>query len=359
MSSLVDWGLAVSVAGLLADDRPPAVGQGLDGLRAASAEAAEAVRSYTGLEPTVALPEAEWVSRREWTEINLQSLRESLLPVERRLASEGRLSGMLEGALGATLGRVAAVQLGSLVGYASRRVLGQFEFPILGDPDRSPRLIFVSANIEAAQAELGADPETVLRWIALHEVTHAVHFTATPWLRPYLSGLAGELIEGSRLGIGPRDLFALAGRVAGTDPRKLARDLAASDPLTLLSPPESRALLARVQAAMATVEGFAEHVMDAAAPLLGEEIGGLRESMERRRDRRGPLARLLAWLLGMELKLRQYRDGKRFVDEVVETAGIATLNRAWGAPEALPTGEELAAPALWLERTAAPAGSVA
>jgi coenzyme F420 biosynthesis associated uncharacterized protein len=322
-------------------------------LQSATGEATEAVLSYTGLEPAGALPEPEWVSRKEWAEINLGSLRESLVPVERRLAADGRLAGMLEGAIGASVGRLAAVQLGSLVGYGSRRVLGQFEFPILGEADRSPRLIFVATNIEGAQAELGADPETVLRWIALHEVTHAVHFTATPWLRPYLSGLAAELIEGSRLGIGPRDLLALAGRVVGSDPRELARELAASDPLTLLSPPDSRALLAQVQAAMAAVEGFAEHVMDAAAPLIGEQIGELRESMERRRDRRGPLARLLAWLLGIELKLRQYRDGKRFVDEVVGVAGIATLNRAWDSPGALPTGDELAAPDRWLKRTAA------
>lgn len=357
MSSFVDWGLARSVAGLLAGDDPA---PGADGvaLRSATGEATDAVLAYTGLEPAGALPEPEWVSRKQWAEINLLSLRESLVPVERRLAADGRLANMLAGASGATVGRLAAVQLGSLVGYGSRRVLGQFEFPILGDPGRSPRLIFVAANIEAARAELGADPETVLRWIALHEVTHAVHFTATPWLRPYLSGLAAELIEGSRLAIGPRDLLALAGRIAGSDPRRLVRELAASDPLTMLSPPDSRALLAQVQAAMAAVEGFAEHVMDAAAPLIGEEIGDLRRSMERRRDRRGPLARLLAWLLGIELKLRQYRDGKRFVDEVVGVGGVATLNRAWECPEALPTGDELAVPGRWLERTAA-AGSAA
>ena len=34
--------------------------------------------------------------------------------------------------------------------------------------------------------------------------------------------------------------------------------------------------------------------------------------------------------------MRQYRDGKRFADAVVEAGGIELLNRAWGGPEALP-----------------------
>ncbi len=353
MSSIVDWELAASIAGVLADDGPAADPERRRELQEANRESIAAVRSYTGLQPQSPVPDAEWVSRREWAEVNLTALRESLAPVEERLAGDGRAPALLEGAAGATIGRLAAVQVGVLVGYGSRRVLGQFEFPILGDPERAPRLLFVAPNVATAQEELGAEPETVLRWIALHEVTHAVHFASTPWLRGHLSRLARELIERSGIGIGPGELLGLAGRMIGSDPRSLARELAESDPLTLLTPPDSRELLREVQSTMAAIEGFAEHVMDAAAPLLGEEIGELRESMERRRDHRGPLARLLSWLLGMELKLRQYRDGKRFTDEVVTAEGIATLNRAWSSPELLPSSEELEHPSLWLARAGA------
>ena len=141
----------------------------------------------------------------------------------------------------------------------------------------------------------------------------------------------------------------------GTDPREMLGQLRRSDPLTLLSPPASRELLASVQAAMASIEGYAEHVMDAAAPLIGEDVGGLREQMERRRASRGPLERLLGWLLGMELKMRQYRDGKAFADAVVAEAGIESLNRAWDRPGQLPSPAELAAPGAWIERTRPPA----
>ncbi len=58
-------------------------------------------------------------------------------------------------------------------------------------------------------------------------------------------------------------------------------------------------------------------------------------------------------ILGLELKLRQYRLGKAFCDAVVGEAGIEGLNRVWRAPEALPTLAELERPSGWLARVEA------
>jgi uncharacterized protein (DUF2342 family) len=60
----------------------------------------------------------------------------------------------------------------------------------------------------------------------------------------------------------------------------------------------------------------------------------------------------------MELKLRQYKLGKRFCDAVVAQGGIDTLNQVWTSPDALPVDEELERPELWLERIAAAAVAV-
>ncbi len=105
---------------------------------------------------------------------------------------------------------------------------------------------------------------------------------------------------------------------------------------------------------MASIEGYAEHVMDAAAPRARARTSASSASDSSTAARIArPLARLLAWLLGMELKLRQYRDGKRFCDGVVELDGIAALNAAWAGPGPLPTLAELADPGAWLQRTGA------
>jgi coenzyme F420 biosynthesis associated uncharacterized protein len=348
MSTLVDWDLAERVATTIAGGEAQRHDPGP--LRALGEDAAERVIAYTGLEPTAPVPEAEWVTRREWSRIAIASFRDALDPLSERLAGGVGIPGPAGSAARAALGKVAGAEAGAIAGYASRRVLGQYEVAILG-PEREPRLLFVAANVASAHAQLGGEREELLQWIALHEGTHAVHFGSVPWLREHLSGLASQLLAEGRFGPGPGELAAAARRLAG-DPRGAAAALRASDPLRLMTPASSRETIDSIQATMAVVEGFAEHVMDAAADELGPEVARLRAAMDSRRANRGPLARLLGWLLGLELKLRQYRDGKRFTDGVVAEAGIEGLNHAWAAPAALPTLAELAEPDQWLQRVA-------
>jgi putative hydrolase len=107
-----------------------------------------------------------------------------------------------------------------------------------------------------------------------------------------------------------------------------------------------------MQATMALVEGHAEHVMDAAGAEVLPSLPKLRAAMgERRREGSVP-ARLLAKLLGLDAKLRQYEQGKAFCDGVVERVGIEGLNRAWSDPAQLPTLAELDDPQAWVDRTA-------
>ena len=111
-----------------------------------------------------------------------------------------------------------------------------------------------------------------------------------------------------------------------------------------------RDILDRVQAAMAVVEGHAEHLMDALAPELVPEHEGLREAMDARRASRSAPERILMRLLGMDMKMRQYELGKAFCDAVVAEGGIALLNRVWESPEALPSLAELSDPPAWVRR---------
>ena len=59
-------------------------------------------------------------------------------------------------------------------------------------------------------------------------------------------------------------------------------------------------------------------------------------------------------LLGIEAKLRQYRDGERFVRGAVERVGMAGFNQVWARPENLPSKAEIADPAAWVERVVTP-----
>jgi putative hydrolase len=117
-------------------------------------------------------------------------------------------------------------------------------------------------------------------------------------------------------------------------------------------------LMDEVQAAMSVIEGYSEHVMDVIAAEVIPDHEKLRAAMDRRRRSRSAPQRIIERLLGFDVKLRQYEQGKKFADAVAELAGIEGLNRVWSSPEALPSPDELQHPRQWLERTE-PAASAA
>ena len=106
-----------------------------------------------------------------------------LEPVADRL---GGGMGPLSGVVGAAGGALLAVEVGAISGLLGQRVLGQYEFPIL-EPEAPARLLFVSPNLAQAAISLEAEPDELLRWVALHEITHALQFGGVPWLRPHLA----------------------------------------------------------------------------------------------------------------------------------------------------------------------------
>ncbi|MFQ5966873.1 MAG: zinc-dependent metalloprotease, partial [Acidimicrobiia bacterium] len=55
---------------------------------------------------------------------------------------------------------------------------------------------------------------------------------------------------------------------------------------------------------------------------------------------------------GLELKLRQYELGERFVRAVTEQAGWTALDAAWQGPDYLPTRAEIEDSGQWLARVA-------
>ena len=128
------------------------------------------------------------------------------------------------------------------------------------------------------------------------------------------------------------------------DPAKLVEAFRDGGLAALVQTKEQRALMGRMQAAMAVVEGYSEHVMDAIA---AEAIPGheaLRAAMDARRRSRSAPERLIERLLGLDMKMRQYEQGKVFCDAVAARPGWTALNRVWESPESLPTPAELEHP---------------
>ena len=344
---MVDWTLARQVARFAAGSGSSSeLGPQLAEL---AAEAEGHVAAYTGLTLSGPAPAAEAVDRATWADANLDTLAGYLDPVGERLEARLAAAGPLAGALKAVTGATLAAEAGLVVGYLSQRVLGQFEVSLL-QPATPARLLFVAPNLERAIGELDVDRDSFLAWIALHEVTHVFQFSGVPWLREHLGGLLRRYLETVDVRI---ERGSAGGLPSLPSIQRLVEGFREGGLVALVQTREQRGLLAGVQAAMSVVEGYSEHVMDAVGVDVLDSHEGLREAMERRRSGRSAPERVLWRLLGLDIKLRQYQQGHRFCDQVVEAGGLQLLNRVWESPEMLPSIRELSRPTAWCERIGA------
>ncbi|WP_128636979.1 zinc-dependent metalloprotease [Streptomyces sp. C] len=363
-AEMVDWNLAVATATRLV--RPgPEVSR--DEARAVVAElrrhartSEEHVRAFTRMIPEGSpLPDTPVlvVDRAGWVKANVAGFRELLGPLlgkmqDRRSATPG---GAVIGAVG---GKVTGVELGMLLSFLASRVLGQYETFAPAGPDlpggaaTGGRLLLVAPNIVHVERELEVDPHDFRLWVCLHEETHRTQFTAVPWLRAHLEGEiqtflgATELEPGAVLERIREAVQSFAGARAEGERGEEGPSL-----VELVQTPEQREVLARLTAVMSLLEGHADFVMDGVGPEVVPSVAEIREKFQQRRaSGAGRLDAALRKLLGLDAKLRQYRDGERFVRAVVGQVGMDGFNRVWTSPNTLPTKAEIARPADWVAR---------
>jgi coenzyme F420 biosynthesis associated uncharacterized protein len=342
---MVDWSLARRIAALAgAGEGPKDVGVDL----VAAAERLEPdVAAYTGLDAGGAAPPAEVVDRAEWADANLTTLSHLFEPVTARFSGRLDGAGALAGPLRMAAGATIAAETGLVIGYMSQRVLGQFELSLI-QPEGPTRLLFVAPNLRRAIADMDVEAEPFLDWIVLHELTHVLQFTGVPWLREHLGALVRQYLRHVEVQI---KAGAAGGIPSLPSPSELVERFREGGLMALIQTREQRHLMDRLQSAMAVIEGYSEHVMDALGATLVPGYATLRAAMQRRRRSRSAPERLLQKLLGLDLKMRQYEQGKAFCDAVA-SEGIETLNRVWAGPENLPTPAELDDPPVWIARTA-------
>jgi coenzyme F420 biosynthesis associated uncharacterized protein len=137
-------------------------------------------------------------------------------------------------------------------------------------------------------------------------------------------------------------VWALAEAVRNPDSR--------SSVLDLVQTPAQRRVLDRLTALMTLLEGHAEFVMDGVGPDVVPSVDEIRSKFNQRREAANPLERVLRKLLGIEVKLRQYAEGRKFVHSVVEQVGMSGFNRVWSSPLTLPRLNELSDPHAWVGR---------
>jgi coenzyme F420 biosynthesis associated uncharacterized protein len=342
---MIDWDSALKTAERLVPPGPRLSGAEIDevvaDLRAASAEAEAPVRAFTGLKPArQASGTVLVIDRPRWVEANLASARVLLEPVVTKLQKSNRAPTGVARSVGESIN---GMEIGALLSFMSTKVLGQFD-PFGSQPGR---LLLVAPNIVHAERQLGVDTHDFRRWVCLHEETHRVQFTAVPWLGDHLRSLIAEFTAATDL-----DAAAL-GRLLTSGIGEIIRIIrGASDAslIDILQNDAQRAVVDKLTGVMSLLEGHADVVMDGVGPEVIPTVVEIRRAFERRRAAVGGLDRVIRRLLGLEAKMRQYRDGAAFVRAVSDKVGHDGFNAVWASAENLPSRSEIVDPQSWVTR---------
>ena len=347
----VDWALAervgVRVAGTDALARSyhhDSVGPDVDELVPL---AEQLVADVTGLRSANGPARAAVVDRADWVRANLAAFQRLLGPhLERWTEKLGS---------GASLARTAtrtatAVELGTLLGWMSKRVLGQYDL-LVADPesaDAGDTVYVVGPNLLALEKRFGFPPREFRLWLCLHEVTHRAQFTGVPWMRDHYLGLVGETLTLADPNPG-RMFEALRDGM-----RSIRRDgMRAFDDggiAAVLATPEQREVMARIGGLMSLLEGHGDVTMDRAGAGHVPSAERFSRVLRERRKQQAPFVQLVQKLLGIEAKLNQYAQGEAFLAAIEAELGERAIDRCWECAAHLPTIAEIRAPEAWLAR---------
>ncbi|MEC4573474.1 zinc-dependent metalloprotease [Streptomyces virginiae] len=290
-------------------------------------------------------PTAVAWSRAEWVEATLPVWKELVDPVAERVgaamggvlpeemqAMAGPLLGMMRSMGGAMFGQ----QIGQAVGVLAGEVVGSTDIGLPLGPAGKAALL--PLNIAGFGKDLGVPPDEVRLYLALREAAHARLFAHVPWLRSHLFGAVEGYARGIK--VDTSKLEDVVGQLDPSNPEQLQEALQGG----MFQPqdtPEQKAALARLETALALVEGWVDAVVHEAAKPRLTSADAMRETMRRRRASGGPAEQTFATLIGLELRPRRLRDASRLWASLTDARGVDGRDGLWEHPDMLPTASDL------------------
>ncbi len=341
---MIDWDLARRVAVRAAGSAPTSSiypRQSLEDDFAEFTELAETlVENETGLRSLNGRATGRVTDRAGWVGVNVVSFQHLLRPLTSKV--EEQLKGPFVG----ITAKVAGAEVGSLLGFMSKRVLGQYDVLVAGD-DSGDIVYYVGPNVAGIERRFGFDPRQFRLWLAIHEVTHRAQFTGVSWMRDHYLGLVEQSL-GSFDADPQRIIEAIKHMAASRKEGRSALDdggLAA-----VFASKEQREVLAKIGGLMSLLEGHGDITMSRAGKELIPGAERFSRILSYRRQQTTGAAKLLQRLVGLEAKLKQYEQGERFIEAVELVGGHRVLDHAWRGAEWLPSMIEIREPSVWLNR---------
>lgn len=232
-------------------------------------------------------------------------------------------------------------QTGAAVGALAREVVSSTDVGLPLGPEGTAALL--PAGVADFGEGLSVPADEIRIFLALREAAHHRLFAHVPWLRARLMGAVEEYARGITV-----DAAALRDAMPQIDPAnpEALRDALAG--ASLFQPEDTdqqKAALARLETALALVEGWVATIVDAAASGRLPQADALAEAIRRRRATGGPAERTFATLVGLELRPRRLREAAEIWRSLTEARGMEGRDALWAHPDLLPTAEDFDDPA--------------
>src|SRR5215467_1202672 len=197
-------------------------------------------------------------------------------------------------------GMMVGSQTGAAVGALAREVVSSTDVGLPLGPEGTAALL--PAGVAAFGAGLSVDQDQVRLFLALREAAHHRLFAHVPWLLGAVEDYArGIKVDASAL----RDAMP---QIDPANPEAINEVLSGAALFQPEDTPEQKAALARLETALALVEGWVATVVDAASHDRLPQATALAEAIRRRRATGGPAERTFATLVGLELRPRRLRE---------------------------------------------------
>ena len=309
-------------------------------------------------------------SRRDWLDSSVANWAKMIEPLADGMASaltnvlkQGPTEGPTEGPELAAIAPIMRAFMGSLIASQLGTSVGQLAVSITGSNDVAIPLFtqsearLIPQNITAWAQGLDIPSDEVRIFLAIREAAASRLFSHTPWLSNYIQGAITAYGAGIKIDIDSIQEQAEraldTGELDINNPESISVAISAG----LFKPeqsPSQDAALAKLEMALALIEGWIDYVTTKAVGDRLPSYPALSETLRRRRALKSPTQQLFATLLGLEVSPRKARECAQFWFEVESEIGLANRDQRWEDPAFLPRAEELADVKKFLDSTSVP-----
>ena len=340
----VNWDLArqVATATAAADDQrvgDAATAEVRDALRLADLWLDPLTTLPTGVRTTLAWNRVAWIESTlaQWARLvdpvaaRVVAAMGDILPEEVR-AQAGQVAGMM-GQFG---GLMFGAQVGQALGQLSGEVLTSSDVGVPLGTDGVAALL--PRNVAAFGEGLEVPAAEVRLYVALREAAFQRLFGHVPWLRAHVISAVEAYAAGISI-----DTSALDQAMTSIDPSnpESVQEALSGGLFSVERTPEQAAALARLETALALVEGWVDDVVGQAAGGHLPNAAALGETTRRRRASGGPAEQTFATLVGLELRPRRLREAATLWRWLREQRGIEGRDAVWSHPDLLPGSDDL------------------